>query len=970
MTIRPRLMCRVWSFLAILSGIGPIRGAAEEPRRYVIPTECIHAEQGNCFIASMDFGEEGDKFTNNRSMLMLFEEGKPLGPPRGAHAGIREKGDGRYSHWTRSTLYFSTSDNTDPRTNGRRYQVASANPKSTLGGLRRFPFSLKNHTEIVTSSRHAYTIDVEGTLDMDNTRTLTTSNCFVGFQNNLSLTLENVGETPVVHPRLVINDRGNWYTLDSLLEEFTRGATNEQEKAYFIWQNMRENLYHESPLYGDAEPHDPVRLFNVFGFNLCDDAGNSGCSLFYHAGLTGSKNRALAGHVQCEAAVDGKLQFLDVDMDCFYLDRENERPVSGDECARDHDLVRRELNYGPLVDRFVSSDRPAALFGSDDRLHDARLRGHAMNTTLRPGEKVIFRWDDLGKLCAENLQRAHRPKYFGNSKFVYTPRLTLDAVQSEAAALKDLVAVPASAGGAKLAGGSDQAHLDYEIRTPYPICDGMVTAKFVRLRPSDKVTLACSLDGEKWTPVSDGPEANQSEVQASLKDVLDVLHRPAKYNYFVRVGLASSDERQGAMLCSLSIHTDVLAAPTSLPRLRCGTNSVRYWDESQGAHRLQITHEWKESHAVTPLAPVRAPESPQRDARIRDSLVTFRWPKVPEADRYHLQVSRRPDFRYPYRPSLDVMVPATTWRVPFTGIFSPDTTYYWRLRCRDEWGVWGPWSEGWKFTWQGPRVPVHLRCDHQGNTLRLRWDPNPHGERPVRYEVYGSDEKGFSIHKKEHEVPGRGNVSANFLGETTETAMVVVSPAAKHVNANRVFYRVVAIDARGTASGCSDFLQLPHPFIYTDPVTIAKIGSPYRYQARTLESLGDYQCRQDPAVNRKQYTYRFWDSDTCHYRLEAAPAWLSIDAATGLLTGTPGPTHAKTARIRIVVTNQLGSKDEQVFEVKVEPYNTGISGTRSSVRSPASPGKAPFAFVVICREKVATMFRHLPFRRDVLQCNT
>ena len=54
------------------------------------------------------------------STLRLFEDGKELGPAHVAHVEIREKGLGRYSHWG-TGLYISASDNSDPRTNGRKY---------------------------------------------------------------------------------------------------------------------------------------------------------------------------------------------------------------------------------------------------------------------------------------------------------------------------------------------------------------------------------------------------------------------------------------------------------------------------------------------------------------------------------------------------------------------------------------------------------------------------------------------------------------------------------------------------------------------------------------------------------------------------------------------------------------------------------------------------------------------------------
>jgi predicted O-methyltransferase YrrM len=61
-----------------------------------------------------------DNQDGNFSNLLLFEDGKPLGPAHTMHATIRAEGAGTFSHW-RGQILFSASDNSDPRTNGRRY---------------------------------------------------------------------------------------------------------------------------------------------------------------------------------------------------------------------------------------------------------------------------------------------------------------------------------------------------------------------------------------------------------------------------------------------------------------------------------------------------------------------------------------------------------------------------------------------------------------------------------------------------------------------------------------------------------------------------------------------------------------------------------------------------------------------------------------------------------------------------------
>jgi len=57
-----------------------------------------------------------------RSCLELLEDDKLLWLRHSCHDDIRNKGLGRYSHWG-ETLYFSTSDNSDPNTNGHDYKI-------------------------------------------------------------------------------------------------------------------------------------------------------------------------------------------------------------------------------------------------------------------------------------------------------------------------------------------------------------------------------------------------------------------------------------------------------------------------------------------------------------------------------------------------------------------------------------------------------------------------------------------------------------------------------------------------------------------------------------------------------------------------------------------------------------------------------------------------------------------------------
>ena len=81
----------------------------------------IHHVRGHSFAVQRADVSEGD--TNQeprRSTLEIFENDRSLGPPHALHDTIADIGQGRYSHWW-DTIYFSSSDNSDPRKNGRKY---------------------------------------------------------------------------------------------------------------------------------------------------------------------------------------------------------------------------------------------------------------------------------------------------------------------------------------------------------------------------------------------------------------------------------------------------------------------------------------------------------------------------------------------------------------------------------------------------------------------------------------------------------------------------------------------------------------------------------------------------------------------------------------------------------------------------------------------------------------------------------
>ncbi|MFA6247309.1 MAG: hypothetical protein WC615_10240 [Mucilaginibacter sp.] len=80
----------------------------------------------NCYKMAYRLDWAGDSNENpEQSTLRLFEDNVELGPAHTEHQEIRDLGRGRFSHWGNS-LYFSSSDNTDPVLNHRKYTCTIA----------------------------------------------------------------------------------------------------------------------------------------------------------------------------------------------------------------------------------------------------------------------------------------------------------------------------------------------------------------------------------------------------------------------------------------------------------------------------------------------------------------------------------------------------------------------------------------------------------------------------------------------------------------------------------------------------------------------------------------------------------------------------------------------------------------------------------------------------------------------------
>jgi hypothetical protein len=772
----------------------------------------------------------------------------------------------------------------------------------------------RRHVQDITRGREEYAITQGGTMDGENCRL--PFGVFEGAQldweSNRVVRIENVGQTDVVNPWLS-NGRDNFRTIQEIAQAAIEPGMSDREKALALWYQEITHRYH---WVGDNnELGDPVRVYNVYGHNTCGNDSICMAGLWAAVGLKVCPARPLT-HCISQVFYDGRWHLIDGDMQGFYLLRDNQTIASEADLVHDHDLVKRTHTRGILgAESRADDERQASIFVYEGEAKGTRTSrtDTTMNMTLRPGEALVYRWGHVDPIKYHGSDKPKFPDAICNGLWEYTPDLSTDVWRKGAETIEN---VRATADGLAAEEGKTGT-IVWRMRAPYPFVGG-----HYELEGHD-VAVALSIDGKEMT-----------------NGILDYQY-PSEwgpfYEYYLRCRLQGE-----ARLKALKIVNDLQMAPLGMPGMVVGENHFVYTDESPGERKMRITQEWVERSPSRPPQRPPAPVFPANGGETEGTRIVFRWtpPADPDGDAiadYHWELSDRPDMKWPLSPSFQKLISRTPdkgkaqYTLPYVGMLTPDRTYYWRVRARDKAGLWGDWSAVWSFTPRGPTPPVDvsLECDQAARVGTLRWKPGDVGRRPAKYRVYGSDEKGFSVSDEPYAVNvGEGKslsspFLANFVAETAETELVVVGEGVNLPNANKAYYRVVAVDEKGNRSWSSEYATSPRPFIYTKPVTAAKVGREYRCQLASIRSLGDARNRGDAGMG-------FWDIEQPAFALEQGPAWMSIDKTTGLLSGTPDAAGQVKVAVTATIEREVPQLDENALSwgvYKVAGQSTERVGT-------------------------------------------
>jgi len=565
---------------------------------------------------------------------------------------------------------------------------------------------MKTFSKVISEREAEYVIDVGGTLDPE----------------NVEITVENLGDTPVRDPWITANGLYDWFDIDTMVKEITAGCTTEEEKALAIWEWVLWKRFQRSP--NDESALHPVRDMNCYGYGICGHTASWIKALCRAAGLR-ARVWEISGHTISEVFYNGGWHMLDGNVKVFYLARDNRTIASIAELEKDRWLIERTIHPR---DPWVRQDDPPGRniqfvryliterdnWESDGYDYENK-KPYSMSMTLKPGEKLIRWWEPvLGKFESPD-KSALIPQRYANGRLIWEPDL-------EKVDLLDYIDVVENVTTRQQDGQDPAIHIrhlqDYDlysraarfalhIRSPYPAIGGRFWCRLIKQDDSrGQASVFYGHPGHgagglytfRW---GSGTEDIELDLYPSILKDMPVYHYQIG---FALKGSAKADPPTQAGVDWFKSVTDLQLSPHSLPALSRGRNVIRYRDSSAGSGKVRITHKWREISDNTAPGRAAAAVSPKNGEEVGSLIPALEWQAAKDPDKgdsvsdYQVMVSLRPDCRWPLSPALHRSVGSADcrWKVP-ESFLNPGTTYYWKVRARDSRGAVGRWSEVFSF---------------------------------------------------------------------------------------------------------------------------------------------------------------------------------------------------------------------------------------------------------------------------------
>lgn len=771
--------------------------------------------------------------------------------------------------------------------------------------------------------------------------------------------IRNVGESPIVNPRLTLNGFQTPMTTKELIDAVMPGASNGMDRILRIFYTMTRYVTHYEKPSGDAVH--PLSFFLNYGYGVCFDQMGIMAELWDVAGFrwrfADPMNHATA---EVEEPQQKKTVLLDTDFNAYYLKHDNWSIASVQDVREDPMLVLRsthEREYhrspwqegDPVVDMWGSSEKMASLYAiRPTRPLYKATSGPQFNgkfsMILRPGES--YSWHSDRDRYHQSFKE-NPPIMNVSRELIWETDLDLGKPHHRWFLDRKRIRESKSETQKTSLESGQLWKIPYRMFFPILGIDLFLKPDSDPRNPisGDETVLRIELRTPGKSVTEDVPLAKVMEGAYSLDALLYRLPYPTR-NVDLLISIKSKGKSRAEKLNIQGVKISLVCQSTAFAfrSLQTGQNQIVYTDASA---KRNVSIEIKTNPETVALPRFLSEGfSPSRGEEVAESALRFLWPAIPESDGavgYQWQLSAHPDMRYPLSPTFERLIYGAFLRhengnvvfeLPWRGMLPVSRELFWRVRPYNAGNMAGDWSPIQSFKIRGPGVPRNVRLEEKAGKSILRWDPDPNGTVPTKYEIHTSSVEGFMPTNKRHRILGMGVsdrmkyrwadvyatdwpfVPPTLLATTQKTEFTVLDPngpVPSMLQKPAAQYRVIAVDDQGSRSCPSPQIYLPHPRVIS-PLKVVLSPGPFRWKVPVISSLGRV------LATSPDYRLGLWEKPNLHYSLldipKEAQDW-NLDKDTGVIRGkiVRGQIVSLTVQVQ---ESRYGNKDVKkiVFQSK------------------------------------------------------
>jgi hypothetical protein len=422
-------------------------------------------------------------------------------------------------------------------------------------------------------------------------------------------------------------------SLEAWQKSTLKDSMSDQEKALAIWKSVAAHLHDTSPpkefLTWEDGVDDPIKAFNVYGYDLCNDIAAITCGLARHAGFK-AQGWSIQGHNTMDIWYGDAWHYLDSAFMTYFPKADgtlasteeifasvkkwyDEHPdMKGDEnMKKRREFAKNEgWKNGPEIMRNCPTyDKNGVLpaeghgWWSDMREFDGKVKniyetgysnGYKVNIQLRQGEKLTRNWSNKGlhvnqlggggepsilkSVVGQKGELKHTPQFgdLANGR-IGNGTLEYDALADTNLAESALIFDNLSSGPIAVKDAAKEGTLVIRMPSSYVYLSGELTLNATIGNGGSVGVSLSDNNGLDWKEVADVDKSGERKI-----DLKKLVGR--RYDYRLKFVLKGG----GTSLSALKLTHDVQHSQRSLPALDKGDNTIAF---SAGPQESTITLE-------------------------------------------------------------------------------------------------------------------------------------------------------------------------------------------------------------------------------------------------------------------------------------------------------------------------------------------------------------------------------------------